>query len=104
MARLVSKQQEGVQVHWVEVQRRAKESANGAPTEADKAAVKDTYYLHDRELSNPESRQLFEAHAPELDDAQREILDRLNRDGIVILRFTDLLGEDLWSRLAADSQ
>lgn len=91
-------------MHWQEVQRQARESSNGAPTGADKAAVRENYYRHDRELSNPESRRLFEENQPELDDAQKKVLERLRADGIAVMPFTDLLDEGLWSRLEQDSQ
>lgn len=90
-------------MHWQEVQEQARSSKNGEPTDDERAAVRETYYQHDRELSNPESRRLLEADPPELDEVQRGVLDDLRRDGIAVLPFTDLFGEELWSRLAADS-
>jgi hypothetical protein len=90
-------------VHWQEVQRQARESSNGGPTDADKQAVRESYHRHDQELTNPESRRLFEADRPSLDDAQKEVLERLNKDGLAVQPFTDLLDEGLWSRLEADA-
>jgi hypothetical protein len=90
-------------MHWVEVQQRTKESQNGGPTEEDKALVRATYHLHEHELGNPESRRLFEAQAPKLDQVQQGLLGLLQRDGFAAVPFTKLLDRGLWQRLEADS-
>jgi hypothetical protein len=54
-------------------------------------------------LSNPESRRLFEANRPKLDEGQTSVLELLQRDGIAVVKFTDVLDDGLWSRLEADS-
>jgi Phytanoyl-CoA dioxygenase (PhyH) len=39
---------------------------------------------------------------PELDDAQRGVLERMRSDGIAIVPFRDVFGDELWERLSAD--
>jgi hypothetical protein len=47
-----------------------------------------------------EAPEAFEP--PELNDVQRRAVDSLRRDGIAILQFQDLLGEELWREAVAD--
>jgi hypothetical protein len=71
---------------------------------AEKAQVRETYVRHDRELSNPPSRRLFEAQQPELDDRQRKVVDALHSDGYCLLPFTELFSEAIWQELYNDAE
>lgn len=91
--------------HRIDVQRAKKAGTLAAPEiERLEDEVRDSYERHDRELSNPASRRLFEADRPSLDAAQREVLDMLQARGIAVLPFTNLFGADLWARLQAESR
>lgn len=89
--------------------RLGKRAAQHAPFGAAGAAaverlgVRATYRLHDRVLSNPPSRKLFESHRPQLDDSQREIVDQLRSEGLCVVPFAKLFSEELWQELAADA-
>jgi ectoine hydroxylase-related dioxygenase (phytanoyl-CoA dioxygenase family) len=65
--------------------------------------VRETYVQHDRELSNPASRQAFQNSPPQLDEDQRDVLDSLMREGLAVVPFTKLFPESMWSKLVADS-
>jgi hypothetical protein len=85
-----------------EAKERAKQE--GVARDTYDAAVVETYYDHDREGKNQESRRAFAEHEPALDAEQQRCLDALANEGIAITSFADLVGDDdLWQRLAEDS-
>lgn len=58
-------------------------------------------YELNRSLRNGASRRAFKAHAPELDAPQRAVLHALRRDGLAVVPFAELIGDDaLWEQLA----
>ena len=58
-------------------------------------------YELNRSLRNGASRRAFRAQAPELDVPQRAALHALRRDGLAIVPFAELIGDDaLWDQLA----
>jgi len=68
---------------------------NHVATALERRGIAATYDLHDRALSNRQSRRRFASHHPALDDVQRGIVEALDRDGFVALPFSDLVGEEL---------
>lgn len=92
-------------MHRLELVRTLK--ANGDVDDETRAAleaeVRETYLRHDRELSNPESRRLFEQHVPDLDSAQQDVLERLRLEGYAAVPFASLFEPDRWATLSADS-
>lgn len=69
-----------------------------------RTGVRATYRLHDRYLSNPEARRAHERQPVELDDLQRGIVETLEEEGIALLPFTELLGQELWEELETSSR
>jgi hypothetical protein len=65
----------------------------------DRRGVIATYELHDRVLENRRSRRHHTASPPVLDDLQRHLVDELDREGNVVLPFTDLFGADDWAAI-----
>jgi Phytanoyl-CoA dioxygenase (PhyH) len=58
-------------------------------------------YELNRSLRNGASRRAFRAQASELDVPQRAALHALRRDGLAIVAFAELIGDDaLWQQLA----
>jgi Phytanoyl-CoA dioxygenase (PhyH) len=92
-------------VHRIEVQQARKR--NGSLDEAAiarlEAEVRETYRRHDQELSNPESRRLFEANPPQLDQDQQEVLGSIKAEGLAVIPFAKLFDEAVWNELSADS-
>jgi len=68
-----------------------------------RTGVRATYRLHDRVLSNPSARERYARNPPELDDVQRSVLQRLERDGLAVLRFDELFDAERWNDLQASS-
>ena len=64
-------------------------------TALERRGIVATYDIHDRALSNRSSRRRFASQQPALDDVQRRIVETLDRDGYIVLPFTDLFDEDL---------
>jgi hypothetical protein len=55
-------------------------------------------------LSNRASRRRFAQHRPELDELQRDILERLQRDGYAVVPFGELVPDtSVWSELEAEA-
>lgn len=77
--------------------------AASAVAAVERVGVRVTYRLHDRVLSNPPSRRLFESRPPRLDDAQREIVEELRSEGLCVVPFTKLFPEELWQELATEA-
>jgi hypothetical protein len=77
--------------------------AAGGAAALERVGVRATYRLHDRLLSNPPSRKLFETHPPQLDERQREIVEELGSQGLCVVPFTKLFSEEVWQELAADA-
>jgi Phytanoyl-CoA dioxygenase (PhyH) len=77
--------------------------AAGGIAALERAGVRATYRLHDRLLSNPRSRTLFESHPPRLDEVQREIVESLQSEGLCVVPFIDLFPADRWHELARDA-
>jgi len=70
---------------------------NHVATALERRGIAATYELHDRAFSNRHSRRRFAAQNPSLDETQRGIVEALDRDGFVVLPFSDLVGEELAS-------
>jgi len=77
--------------------------AAGGAAAVERVGVRATYRLHDRVLSNPPSRRLFESHLPRLDEDQREVAEELRSEGLCVVPFTKLFPEEKWRELAADA-
>src|SRR3954452_13257258 len=45
---------------------------------------------------------MIDVASPQLNDVQQRVLDSLRADGIAIVRFPELYGEELWSEAQAD--
>jgi hypothetical protein len=89
-------------LHRQEAKQLAKQ--NGVPVENYHGAVIETYHRHDRELLNVESRRLFAAHPPVLDEVQRRCVEELRTEGLAIVPFSELVRDErLWQRLADDA-
>jgi hypothetical protein len=70
----------------------------------ERTGVRMTYRFYDRWVGNPESRRRFRADPPALDDIQRDIVQRLTRDGLAVVPFARLFqDEGLWLKLSADT-
>ncbi len=72
---------------------------NRVASSIERRGVVATYQVHDRFLGNRGSRRHYGAHPPVLDDVQRGLVEALDRDGYVSLRFADLVGEDVWKQV-----
>ena len=72
---------------------------NRVASSIERRGVVATYQVHDRFLGNRGSRRHYAAHPPVLDDVQRGLVEALDRDGYVSLRFADLVGEDVWKQV-----
>lgn len=70
---------------------------------ADPDEVRAAYRLHDEVESNPASRELFRSNPPDLDDAQRRIVDELDEQGYSVVSLPSLFSVELWDQLAADA-
>lgn len=76
--------------------------AHKVATALERRGVVATYALHDRLLSNRASRRRFTRSSPALDDLQRSLVETLDREGFVTLRFAELFDEETWQRVLAD--
>jgi hypothetical protein len=54
---------------------------NRVASSVERRGIVATYELHDRLLGNRSSRKQFAAHAPELDETQRRLVEALDRQG-----------------------
>ena len=75
--------------------------ANGVAKALERHGIRATYELHDRVLSNPKSRRLFEQDSPELDDVQRKIVADVDESGFAVVSFEDLFPTDHWRDVEA---
>ncbi len=75
---------------------------NRVASSLERRGIVATYEVHDRLLANRAARRHFAADAPALDELQRGLVEALDRDGYVTLRFADLAGEEAWQ--AVDTQ
>jgi hypothetical protein len=76
---------------------------NRVATGLERRGIVATYELHDRLLANRASRSRFESGPPQLDDVQRDVLERLRAEGYATLPFTELvLDPGVWQELEAD--
>ena len=67
--------------------------ANRVSKAIERQGIRATYELHDRLLSNRESRGRFGEAPPQLDDAQRSILDDVREQGFSLRSFGDLFSD-----------
>src|SRR2546422_390872 len=66
----------------------------------ERAGVRLTYQVHDRWLANPQSRELFLATPPVLDDVQQRIAEGLRKDGVAVIPFGELVRDpESWQRI-----
>jgi hypothetical protein len=75
----------------------------GATAALERAAVRTTYVLHDRILSNPSSRHRFACSSPSLDPAQRGVVEDLRTNGFAIRLLADLFSQQTWDELNANA-
>jgi hypothetical protein len=67
------------------------------------ARIHARYRAHQRLLANRASARRFAADRPVLDPVQRRVVDDLERDGIALVPFAELVGDDaLWRALTDD--
>jgi hypothetical protein len=77
---------------------------NRLATGLERRGIVATYELHDRLLANRASRRRFGSGPPELDDVQREVLERLHEEGYATLPFAELVPDPgVWQELEADA-
>ena len=67
--------------------------ANRVSKAIERQGIRATYELHDRLLSNRDSRDRFGEAPPQLDDAQRSILDDVREQGFSLRSFVDLFSD-----------
>ena len=67
--------------------------ANRVSKAIERQGIRVTYELHDRLLSNRSARERFGASPPQLDDAQRSILDDVREQGFSVRSFDDLFSD-----------
>jgi len=76
---------------------------NRLATGLERRGVVATYELHDRLLTNRASRRRFGSGPPQLDEIQRDVLERLRMEGYATLPFTELVPDPgVWQELEAD--
>ena len=68
--------------------------AHRLATAIERRGVAATYELHDRVLSNRASRRKFSRRRPELDDAQRSIVEALEVEGYATASFAELVTDE----------
>jgi hypothetical protein len=77
---------------------------NRIATGLERRGVVATYEAHDRLLANRVSRRRYAHERPALDDVQKELVDRLRKEGYATLALSSLVPEpDLRNELDADS-
>jgi hypothetical protein len=84
---------------------------NHVATAVEKRGVRATYTLHERVLSNRQSRRRFSRDRPTIDAAQQRVLSDLEQDGYSLLTFAELLPdgdfaaiEEQAARFASDTE
>jgi hypothetical protein len=76
---------------------------NRLATSLERRGIVATYELHDRLLANRSSRRRFGSGPPQLDEVQRDVLERLRAEGYATLPFTELVPDPgVWQELEAD--
>jgi hypothetical protein len=76
---------------------------NRLATGLERRGIVATYELHDRLLANRSSRRRFGSGPPQLDNVQRDVLERLRTEGYATLPFTELVPDPgVWQELEAD--
>ena len=76
---------------------------NRLATGLERRGIVATYELHDRLLANRASRRRFDSGPPQLDEIQRDVLERLRVEGYATLPFTELVPDPgVWQELEAD--
>jgi Phytanoyl-CoA dioxygenase (PhyH) len=98
-------------VHWKTspLAKRSKElkgtALGGAVEQMSRFAARQSYRVHEHELSNPQSQRKFAENRPALDGKQREVMDGLEDKGLSIVPLTEFFpGADqgLWSTLRGE--
>ena len=74
--------------------------ANRVSKAIERQGIRATYELHDRLLSNRSARERFASSPPQLDDAQRGILDEVQQHGFAVRSFDQLFSADEWQAIA----
>jgi hypothetical protein len=78
--------------------------AHRVATALERRGIRATYELHDRVLSNRQSRRRFAHDRPLLDAVQQRIVSQLQAEGYALLTFSELFPEgDAWAALEAQS-
>ena len=76
---------------------------NRLATGLERRGIVATYELHDRLLANRSSRRRFGSGPPQLDDVQRDVLERLRAEGYATLPLTELVPDPgVWQELEGD--
>jgi len=76
---------------------------NHVATALERRGIRATYSLHDRVLSNRQSRRRLHSDRPELDDVQARILAALEKEGYAVVPFRDLFPAEDWQEIEAQS-
>ena len=74
---------------------------NHVATALERRGVRATYSLHDRVLSNRQSRRRLHGDRPELDDVQTRTLAALEKDGYAVVAFRDFFPAGDWQEIEA---
>ena len=74
--------------------------ANRVSKAIERQGIRATYELHDRLLSNRSARERFASSPPQLDDAQRSILDEVQQHGFCGALVRPALLPDEWQAIA----
>ena len=74
--------------------------ANRVSKAIERQGIRATYELHDRLLSNRSARERFASSPPQLDDAQRGILDEVQQHGFAVRSFDRALLRAEWEAIA----
>jgi hypothetical protein len=77
--------------------------AHRVATALERRGIRATYELHDRVLSNRQSRRRFAHDRPPLDAVQQRIVSELQAEGYSLLSFSELFADDQWAALEAQS-
>jgi ectoine hydroxylase-related dioxygenase (phytanoyl-CoA dioxygenase family) len=79
----------------------------GAMEQMSRFAARQSYRVHEKNISNPEGRAKFAEHTPALDGEQQKVMSGLDDQGYAVVPITEFLpeaGDTTWARLRADGE